>query len=167
MYDDLIVYNEYRNSLIVDIVNLFPNKQVLVLVDRIVHGEILVEGLKTIYKDIVYIHGKLGKKKRRKYVEDFKSSKLRVVVASKIFNESVDVPCIDVVVDATNISSGIQTLQKLGRALRVSEGKDKAYLISFYDYTYESLRRASAKRIRDLRKEGHNIIVGGIDDITY
>ena len=114
--------NAFRNKVIVDIVKEKKNEDlVLVLVDKIKHGEILLnlfieEGLK-----VLFIQGKTKNKKQ--VVEDILQDKYQVIIATKIFNEGIDIPKLKTLIIASGGKSSVKTIQSTGRVLRIFDGK--------------------------------------------
>ena len=56
------------------------------------------------------------------------------------------------------MKSEIATIQALGRALRVSDNKDKVYVYDFMDKE-KYLSKHSRQRIAHYKKEGHEVIM--------
>jgi superfamily II DNA or RNA helicase len=59
----------------------------------------------------------------------------------------------DVIIMAGGGKSNKQTVQRVGRALRKSEGKSKAMIIDFYDADNGMLERHSKARLKTYKKE--------------
>ena len=58
---------------------------------------------------------------------------------------------------------GLTSLQRVGRALRKSEGKSKAMIVDFYDADNGMLERHSKARLKTYRKESEFEIKEHID----
>jgi superfamily II DNA or RNA helicase len=155
LYDAVIVKNKHRNEKISDVCKLHSDKQILILVKHVEHGETLegmIEGAK-------YIYGETSKKKRRDALDDFKAGKLKVLISTiSIFAEGVDIPSLDIVINAAANKGDIKTIQVLGRVLRKNEGKDKARYYDFIDMN-RFFKSASFSRRSAFIEEGHNVSI--------
>jgi len=128
-YSEGIVRNEVRNKLIVDVAKKLVGEglQTYVHVERIVHGKILSEKL-----NCPFICGKDSTKRRKKVIEDFNSGNLRLLV-STLLGEGVDIPGLNAIVLAHGLKSSTMFIQRVGRSLRPSEGKNEAIIVDFVD----------------------------------
>lgn len=155
-----IVKNAVRNALIGKLVKKHLGKSILVVVEQIEHGEELFKQLKKIDKKTVFISGK--SKQRKELKEAFERGDLRTVIASRIYNESADVPILEVVINASGGRSGIAVIQRVGRSLRLREGKEEAVIYDFYDSFNYKMEQHSMERMKWLKKEGHEVTVNYI-----
>jgi len=71
-------------------------------------------------------------------LKGFKDGKYRAVVTSKVLDEGIDVPDASLGVIVSGTGSSREFIQRLGRLLRKSHGKEKARLIEIVP---EKLRR--------------------------
>ena len=76
----------------------------------------------------VHIDSKTKKDIRKKYFQDFKLGKIKILCNVDIFSEGVDVPDVEVVIGMRPTKSLTIYLQQIGRALRPSKGKDYAVI---------------------------------------
>ena len=70
------------------------------------------------------VHSGKTKKKNRLTLEEFKSKKVGVLNASKSLDAGADIPGLNLAVILCNTSSATQKVQRLGRVLRLEEGKE-------------------------------------------
>lgn len=144
-----------RNNKIKEVVENNKDKKVLVLVKMIMHGELLensIEGSK-------YLHGSTNKKLREEMFEDFKSGKLKILIATvSIFAEGIDIPSLDMVINASANVGNVKTIQILGRVLRILQGKKNAHYIDFED-EMRFFKVASMARRKILKEEGHDVMI--------
>lgn len=123
IYKDYIVNNEERNIKIINSIIHNPNKKILVLVGEIAHGEILLRELHISEDDAIFLNSKSKKM----------DTDHRILIATSIFDEGVDLPHLDMIIMAAGGKSGIKCTQRIGRVLRTHEGKKKALIIDFVD----------------------------------
>ncbi|MCE4623617.1 MAG: DEAD/DEAH box helicase family protein [Caldisphaeraceae archaeon] len=90
---------------------------------------------------------KTPKDERREIIEKFRKGKYRVIVASNVFDEGVDIPDASVAIIVGGYGTRRQFIQRLGRILRMKDGK-KAELIELVtrntsDYRLSQRRRSN------------------------
>lgn len=76
---------------------------------------------------------------REKAVKKLQNGEIKYIVTVDVFNEGVDIPCINQIVLLRNTQSSIVFVQQLGRGLRKYKGKDYLTVIDFvgnYDNNY-------------------------------
>jgi superfamily II DNA or RNA helicase len=81
----------------------------------------------------VFISGKSGMKKRKQTIDNMRSGKAQLVIASTIADVGLDVPRLQSIVEAGAGKSSVTALQRLGRIMRPFDGKDKCYFITYQD----------------------------------
>ena len=156
-YDDGIVYNVHRNTAICEAALAYNDlgKQVLVIVKKIDHGDILSNLLTCSGKFIPhkFIHGSLSTEERGESLDNFKNGITKILIASSILDQGVDIPNIDVLIFASGGNSYIRAIQRVGRGLRLHDSKDKLIVIDFSDRTNRYLAKHSLDRIRTYAHE--------------
>lgn len=154
-YPEFIVRNPYRNDLIIKMVEENKDKTILILVKQIEHGEILQK----ILPNSKYIYGETNNKIRENALEEFKTGKLKILISTiSIFAEGVDIPTLDVIINAAANKGDVKTIQVLGRVLRKKEGKETAKYYDFYDI-YKFFYNSSKARRQAFIKEGHTVTI--------
>ena len=113
--------NEFRNNIIQKIVDKLDTNT-LILVDRIVHGEHLLEFLKTNLnsKQIYFIQGSVDVEERehvRQVMEQH--SGIVCIAISKIFSTGISIKNLHNVVFAAIGKARIKIIQSIGRSLRL------------------------------------------------
>lgn len=147
--DDLIVNNKKRNEIIVDKANN-SDGICLIIVDRIEHANILGELISNSY----VITGSNNMDYRNNMLEYMRNNDRGVFIATKIWDEGVDVPSIDTVILASGGKSYVKLLQRIGRGLRKKEGKENVlHVVDFYDRTNKYLESHSEERMYTLEQE--------------
>lgn len=159
VYDMGIVHNEYRNTIICKLANKYyrGGKQVVILIKEIAHGEIL-NNLLYEYEEGAYIphefiNGSTPIERRGEILEDFKKGLFSVLISSVILDQGVDIPNIDVLILAGGGSSKIRSLQRIGRGLRLNEGKENLMVVDFADRTHRYLAKHSYDRVQSYSSE--------------
>jgi len=162
VYNRFVVNNEFRNKVIENLVNKHKGSKILILVKMIEHGEYLSRILRCNY-----IKGDSSKKFRDKVMENFKNDDLNIMIGTQsIFSEGIDVPSLNILINACGHKSDVKTVQMLGRILRKQEGKERCIYYDFID-EHKMLRASSYFRYKTLKKQGHRMkrisLDGGTD----
>jgi len=149
-YENLIIYNDARNQIVADMTNtlLQANKQVIIMVDRIAHGEEINRFLDAYGIQAPFIYGEHSIEERQGVIDDFERGKNKVIIASTILNEGMNIYSIDCIIVAGAGMSPIKTIQRVGRVLRKRIGKERALVIDFWDSNNKFLEYHSKQRKR-------------------
>jgi superfamily II DNA or RNA helicase len=141
VYDQGIVNNNARNRKIVSLIMQYSKegKSVLVFVNQILHGDqICILAWKFGLK-VHFVQGETPKEMRAELKERLKNKTVDAIIATAVWKEGVNVPSLDVVINAGGGKSEIQTLQIIGRGLRKSDGKKEVLIIDFFDPSHRYL----------------------------
>ena len=155
-----ITENFPRNLKIVMIADEFikQGKTTLITVTSIPHGK----GLERIFREygieVQFIYGNSTEEEREAVKEGLKDKSTLCALSSVVFLEGVDIPSLDVVINAGAGVSPVQTMQRIGRALRKTETKDTAILVDFIDNVNPTLRRQSDTRIKLYKQNEWKIV---------
>jgi superfamily II DNA or RNA helicase len=153
-----IVNNIYRNRAISVLADRFvkEGKSVVILVKEIPHGWELDKRLWTFRQKSFlthqFINGEMDSSVRQQALRDFEQGDLKVLIATSILDEGVDLPNIDVLIMAGGGKSSIKTLQRVGRGIRMG-GSGKLIVVDFIDFLNNYLLEHSLQRFRDYRDE--------------
>lgn len=134
IYDNYIVKNTTRNSLIVDAARkLVQNgRRVLILISKVEHGKILYDTLSEEFS-VDSLNGTTSSEARMSAIDSIRRGKINILIASKIFDQGIDIPELDALILAGSGKSSARALQRIGRVIRPSEGKKWANVIEFMD----------------------------------
>lgn len=147
VYSNYIVKNDVRNDLIVKYAKqmVSSGKKVLILVVRVEHGNILKEKFDDL--SVEFLDGGNSAKDRINNIERMKSGEIDILIASKIFDQGVDIPDLDALILAGSGKSSGRALQRIGRVVRKSPGKTSATVLEFFD-DCKYLRNHSLARMK-------------------
>jgi len=148
-YDKCIVNNKERNKIAIDIIKK-TNKQSLILFKIISHGEFLKENL----PEAILLSGKDNLKVRLEAIEKFKKGEIKTLIASSIFTQGISINNIELMINVSGGKSEIEVLQRLGRSLRKSEGKEYALVYDFFDKGNKFTEKHSLQREHLYKKVG-------------
>jgi superfamily II DNA or RNA helicase len=155
VYQKGVVQNEHRNKQVSKIVNHLYKKgeNVLVLVWQVEHGRLLSELLTDVPHE--YIHGSSTNRESAK--ESFERGDNQILIASSIYDEGVDIERVQNVIVAAGYKAPRLLIQRVGRGMRPSEGKDKCRVFDFFDTCHASLQKHSQERLKFYKKMGFKV----------
>lgn len=144
IYKEGIVRNYQRNQNILDQAErIVENGETcLIFVTQLEHGERLfnLSKTRTYLKDCIeYVRGATDGESREKTKEAFKNKNIKCVIATAVWTEGVDIPSLDAIIMASSEKSAKTTIQKIGRGLRIAEGKEKVIIYDFFDPSHNML----------------------------
>lgn len=161
VYDKAIVKNEERNTYIADFTKSFydTGKKILIIVNRVEHGELIMEMLEKRGVVAEFINGGVKTEGRQRQLDDIKTGKLRVLIATGVLDEGFDVKGgLDMLVMAGSGKSFRLILQRVGRALRKrANGENTSVVLDFYDRQQEMTFKHSQEREDIYNNEGFDV----------
>ena len=128
-YDKAIVNNTERNKIVLNIIERFKDKKILIFVKNIRHGEILQE----LVPGSVFVHGTKKTKERVRILNEFNEGKKNIVISTNIWEQGIDIPSLEIVIDMRAEKSKVAYIQLIGRALRKTNVKTKALIFDIFD----------------------------------
>ena len=147
-----IVGNVRRNAAALAAALRHP-EPTLILVNQVEHAKWFADRL----PDSVACFAEMGKKKRAKAIDDFKSGRVQRLIGTSIFDEGFDVPMASVLVLVSGGKSRNKAEQRTGRVLRTYAGKSGAVIYDFLDDHHPLMRRHSQGRSQLYRELGYEI----------
>lgn len=134
VYENNIVHNEERNLMvcIAAMAMLKKGRSSLILVERKEHGSILCDMLNARCRS-VYVDGDASSDERKSVLSDLQSGVIDVLISTKIFNEGIDIPLLEVVIVAAGYKKEALSIQRYGRGIRKTLFKEETTIIDFYD----------------------------------
>jgi superfamily II DNA or RNA helicase len=125
---------EYRNSVLCKLLTKLDTNT-LVLVDRIVHGEHLLEYFKQhLDKEVFFVQGSVEIEERERIKQIMESTQGVVCIAiSKIFSTGISIKNLHNVVFASIGKARIKIIQSIGRSLRLHHTKEIATIFDIAD----------------------------------
>ena len=158
LYAEFIVNNEERNRRIARraLGEIGEGKSVLVLVERIRHGEMLH---RLIGEDSAFVHGGVGKRTLAAVTSRFVRGAQKCLIATAgLFQEGVSIDGIQVLIQAGGLKSKVKVIQAIGRGMRSAPGKRSCKYVDFWDDDAAGvLRSHSRERVKALKAEGFHI----------
>lgn len=144
IYQHYVVENPARNQLVAKAARRMVElgRRVLILVNHVRHGELLQE----ILPGVPLVQGCETSTTRKEIFQSLQDGTLRLAIATTLADEGLDVPALDGLVLAGAGRSPTRAMQRVGRALRLFEGKSSALVVDFDDQAPFLVRHAEARR---------------------
>lgn len=156
-YMRLIVHSKKRNERVVDIA-LVAAKPCFVFVEREEHGRVLQKLLAAAGAKAEFVYGKKKVEERKRLARDA-VARGAILICSRVFQQGIDVPELASIVNAAGYESTIATIQRLGRGMRVTEGKSEVEVWDFFDVGNEYLARHARTRRNTYAAQGYETVV--------
>jgi superfamily II DNA or RNA helicase len=126
--------NKFRNNIITKLVNK-ADKNTLIMVDRIAHGEELLKVLQeNTNKEVHFVHGAVEIEERemiRKLMEE--QDNVACIAISKIFSTGINIKNLHNIIFAAIGKARIKIIQSIGRSLRKHTSKKRATIFDIWD----------------------------------
>ena len=142
-----IVKSEILNKKIIPkLIRKLDGNKLMILVRLIQHGHDIVKTLTKMGINCAYVNGANSGDQRTDAIQKLRTGQINVLVASNIFNQGVDIPEIDAILNLGCDKSYKGVFQKLGRGLRLSNGKDVLQYFDIWPVNSDFLHRSSMER---------------------
>lgn len=126
--------NKFRNEIITKLVNK-ADKNTLIMVDRIAHGEELLRVLQECTtKEVHFVHGAVEIEERemiRRLMEE--QDNVACIAISKIFSTGINIKNLHNIIFAAIGKARIKIIQSIGRSLRKHISKKQATIFDIWD----------------------------------
>lgn len=150
IYRQGIVSNPRRNSIIASIASKERSRgPVLIICNWVEH----VNNIVALDDSFLQATGSTPTRELEQLLLSFNNSH-DVLVTSPVFGEGVNIPSVATLIMAGGNKSHIQILQRIGRGLRVTEGKDTLHVYDFIDASHKYLLKHSEQRYKLYKDEG-------------
>jgi len=148
-----ITENRHRNRMIARVVRDYAPRKTIVIAREHAHIKGICEALDDVDVRFRILTGQTSQDKRQEYVDDFTSKRGPHVLIGNVLGEGVDIPDVEIVVNAEGGKDEKQTWQRQ-RNLTVVEGSKKApELVDFYDCMSAVFEKHSKARLKVYRSE--------------
>ena len=156
VYDAAVTNRNAQHSIIVSKTkeHIDRGDSVLIIVHRINHGQNILHECKKQGVNVFFAQGLTEGSVRQKVKEALNEKKVPCVIATTIWKEGVNIPELNVIINAAGGKSEIATLQTLGRGLRVTERKKELILYDTFDNSHPYLVSHLGERLCVYSDEG-------------
>jgi superfamily II DNA or RNA helicase len=161
IYDDSFTNNDEYNFFVADLNKYLNDKKLktIVLVQRVEHGNAIKRKSDEMGNVIEFLHGKLNKKKRKKYLDDLRSGEVISIAATTLADEGLDIPTLNGGIMAGGGKSQTRVLQRVGRVIRIDRKTGKKVALFFIFQPKIKFLQTHANRAIALLKEEEEFVV--------
>lgn len=103
----------------------------LIFVSKVEEAKILAEKLSNRGIPSIALTGENKESERENAISDLSNGKIKFIITVDIFNEGIDIPCVNQVILLRPTDSSIVYIQQLGRGLRKSKNKEFLIILDF------------------------------------
>lgn len=160
IYKQGIVENTYRNQIVGALAAKWSasGRAVLIIVNQLAHAELLSKVLTSFNVKHDIINGAKTETERTGELNAIRTGRNKVLIATSVLDEGVDIDNIDVLLLAAGGKAPRQVIQRIGRVLRKNHnGGDKAYIYDFIDKQHRILRKHSRERLQIYHDEEYDV----------
>lgn len=164
--DHLLTKGVEYNNVIANMANTIEKtsgKAQLILVKEIEHGL----KLQKMIHNSVFISGRDSAFVSREKLENYRNGKFNILIGTSILGEGVDLPRAEVVIMASVGKARSDIIQKIGRVLRLSEGKQRGTIIDFTHDNSFLLKKHSQKRVEIYKEFDGYVQYGSVPEKFY
>lgn len=155
LQDILLFQSRTRNAKIVNLALNFveDGKTVYIAVKRLEHLLTLRDAIEKHYPQVQRFHGNLKQAEREAVIQELRSGKCKIIIATTAFGTGVSVDTLDVLINASGGSSPMEVVQRFGRIIRNYKGKECPVYVDFLDIGHEFTERLAKARKLILEQE--------------
>lgn len=148
-WKELIYEPDDRRRIIEGLLEKHKDEQCLIICDSVDLAEKLSKEL-----GIQAVHGSTESSMREMIYNEFKAERIKKLIATNIYSEGVDFPGLNVCILAEPFKSPIRLLQRIGRTMRIKEGKGDSVIYDIQDTNSPFFDRQAAERRKLYEREG-------------
>lgn len=148
-WKELIYDSKQRVELIDQILKNHQTDQVLIICDSVELATKLSSAL-----GIQAVHGSSEASLRDMVYNEFRAGRIRKLISTNIYSEGVDFPGLNVCILAEPFKSPIRLLQRIGRTMRMQEGKGKSIVYDIQDVYLPFFDKQASERRKLYDQEG-------------
>jgi len=162
VYESLICRSKHRNgAVLAAMAKAKAEGEVpgIVFVRSVDHGRTLTKLANAQGITTKFVHGSATLPERKAACQQLESGRTDFIVATKVFTEGVDIPSLATVINAQGGKSVIDTLQQIGRGMRVTKNKTTVTVWEFGDKGNPWTNSHAKARVAACQREGYRCIV--------
>jgi len=158
IYKQFVVKNYNRNTVVLNLAEYHIKRKepVLICIKELDHLDRLMKQAENRGLKIYGAQGSTATQIRKDIIANMRDRKYLACIASKVFNEGINIPQLEVVINCAAGKSKIENIQRPGRGTRLSEGKNQLIVYDFID-PYRYLAEHSNERIMLFAEQNWNI----------
>lgn len=164
VYGECIVRSKVRNAVVVEMTKR-AKPPALVFVSQVRQGQMLLPMIKAAGLRAELVWGEDDTEARKRALDALVAGRLDVIICSSVFQQAIDIPTLEAVINAAGGASVIQALQRIGRGTRVTADKKAFQVFDVFDDGNRWLNKHSRTRQDTYEKEGYQVRVIEASDL--
>jgi superfamily II DNA or RNA helicase len=128
-----------------------PNEKAVAFCVSLKHSQHICDAFNASGISASTIDGEMEREQRKRIMEQFRNGQIKVLTSVDLIGEGVDVPSVGAAILLRPTKSLTLHLQQIGRALRMSPGKERAVIL---DHAGNLKRHGLAETVREWTLEG-------------
>ncbi len=134
-YKDLIVENQVRNGMIIELTKAAIRRghRVIIALDMPDHVELLSRWAHRMRISHRAISGRVTPRKRISYCQEFEDGDVPLLIVNRVFKKGINLKTVTFMVDGAGLGNLNDAIQKYGRGVRTSEGKEGLIYVDIKD----------------------------------
>ena len=120
---------------------------VLIFVNKIEHGKNLVKIFRKNKTRVPFVYSDMSILERENIKKSLRKRRQKIAIATTAWKEGIDIPSLNVIVNAGGGKSEVAVLQHIGRGLRRAKNKNKVLIYDFFDPSHFYLISHFGERI--------------------
>lgn len=164
-----VIHNTYRNKVIARVAyqlyHLRKKSVTLIVVSSLPQGKAIEDQIEMLNQNIPdcnltyrFFRGANDSATRNKTLRETKQGKIRVLIATQVIDEGLNIPNLSNMVYASAGKSSVELLQRIGRLLRKYPGQKHVYIFDLIDKTSDILYKQALQRLHIYKKQQFKIM---------
>lgn len=144
-----VIENDEKNLMLMERAKQHVDKgdSVLIIVKEIEHGDTLLSTARSLGLEARFVHGATNGEFRVKLKDALNDKRIKCVISSVVWKEGINIPELNVIINAAGGKSEIATLQTIGRGLRKTETKESILVYDVFDPSHYHLINHFGERV--------------------
>jgi len=149
VYESGVVRNLEMNRIISELVKKYSDEGLtsLVIVTQIVHGTLILGMIQRLGVNVVFVNGSTENQTRDMAKEALNNKAIKCIICTSVFREGINIPELNVLINAAGGKSELATLQAIGRGMRKTATKSELIIVDFFNPSHRFLIEHFALRL--------------------
>ena len=141
VYTSGVVRNLEMNRIISELVKKYSDEGLtsLVIVTQIVHGTLILGICQRLGINVVFVNGSTENQTRDMAKEALNNKAIKCIICTSVFREGINIPELNVLINAAGGKSELATIQAIGRGMRKTETKSHLVIHDFFNPSHRFL----------------------------
>lgn len=159
-YNEAIIQGNEHNTTVIRAACWMVDRgrKTVILCRRKEHWRALGERLEETGIEFRAVWGDTEVEERNAIKKQLESGRIKLVLASTVWDEGEDVPGISAMIYAEGIKANTSAVQRVGRGMRRKEGENDVWIVDIVPTSHPTLRDHGMKRVKIWEQEGYEVV---------